>query len=215
MMVEITYQMVLSTLQTAGLLIGILYYILDLQNQREDQKLANARQELMLKSQEQDLETRQAQLYMSLLDGWNTKDFSEQRYEVYRMEFKDYDDFRNKYNSINNPGVFASWNTFGRKILGLAELKRKGLIDIDFLDGMMISDVLNWWRRFGPLEKEALERGTSNWWSHFPFIMEVVEYHRSRYPKFYDENGNRKVPVGQSWIKPEEIMRLRAKIESR
>ena len=33
-MVEITYQMVLSTLQTAGILVGISYYILTLRNQR-------------------------------------------------------------------------------------------------------------------------------------------------------------------------------------
>ena len=32
-MVEITYQMVLSTLQTAGLLVGIIYYITTLRNQ--------------------------------------------------------------------------------------------------------------------------------------------------------------------------------------
>ena len=34
-MVEITYQMVLSTLQTAGLLVGISYYILTQRNQQK------------------------------------------------------------------------------------------------------------------------------------------------------------------------------------
>jgi len=166
-------------------------------------------------TREIELGTRKAQLYMSLLDRWNTKEFSEQRYQAYRMEFTDLDDFTEKYSANNNPEVFASWNVFGRKILGLAELKRKGLIDIGFLDGMMFSDILNWWHRFGGLEKETWERGDENWWSHFPFIMEVVEYHRKLYPIDYDENGNRTARRGWTWVRPEEMMQLRARIISK
>jgi len=181
------------------------YYISTLRN-------ASRMRELTLKAQEQALETRQAQLYMSLLDRWNTKEFSKQRYDSYRMEWTDLDDFREKYNWSNNPDIFASWNTFGRSILGLAELRRKGLIDIDFLDGMMLTDVRNWWRRFGPLEKEAWERESSNWWSHFPFIKEVVEHDRKLRPNLYDENGNCRVRPDQTWVRPEEMMKLRREI---
>jgi hypothetical protein len=164
------------------------------------------------KTREMELETRQAQLYMSLLDRWNTKEFSEQRYQAYRMQFTDLEDFDEKYNPSNNPESFASWNTFGRSIGGLAELKKKGLIDIAFLDGMMMSDVMNWWIRFGALEKEAWEKGSPNWWSHFPFIMEVVEYSRTQFPQSFDENGASKVAQsrGRKWVNPEEMMKLRA-----
>jgi len=163
-------------------------------------------------TRETELETRQAQLYMSLLDRWNTKEFSEQRYEVYRMEWTDLDDFREKYNARSNPDIFASWNTFGRSILGLAELHRKGLIDIDFLDGMMLADIVHWWAKFSGLEKERWERGRPAWESHFPLIMEAVELDRKRYPYRYDDNGNFIVRPDQTWVPPEEIMQLRREL---
>jgi hypothetical protein len=56
-MVDLTYQMVLSTLQTAGLLVGIFYYIMALRNQQ--------------KSQDITIETRQAQLFMQMQDRFN------------------------------------------------------------------------------------------------------------------------------------------------
>ena len=55
-MVDLTYQMALNTLQTTGLLLGTLYYVMDLRNQREDQRLA-------LWNQEQTLKTRKITLY--------------------------------------------------------------------------------------------------------------------------------------------------------
>jgi hypothetical protein len=197
-MIEITYQMVLSTIQTIGILVGIIYYIFNMRNSQRNQQMQ--------------LETRQAQLYMALLDRWNTKEFSKQRYDSYRMEWTDLDDFREKYNRSNNSDIFASFNTFGRSILGLAELKRKGLIDISFLDGMMLTDILNWWAHFGSLEKEAWERRSPNWWSVVPFIMEVIEYDRKNRPEGYDENGIYKYLRGKPWVQPEEMMQLRQKL---
>ena len=54
-MVEVTYQMVLSTLQTTGILVGIFYYIMTLNNTRKSQRLT--------------LESRQAQLFMQMLNA--------------------------------------------------------------------------------------------------------------------------------------------------
>ena len=55
-MVEITYQVVLSTLQTVGLLVGIIYYLTIMRNQQ--------------KSQQQAVETRQAQMFLQMLNRW-------------------------------------------------------------------------------------------------------------------------------------------------
>jgi len=54
-MVEVTYRMVLSTLQTTGILVGIFYYIMTLNNTRKSQRLT--------------LESRQAQLFMQMLNA--------------------------------------------------------------------------------------------------------------------------------------------------
>ena len=51
-MVEITYQMVLSTLQTVSLMIGVIYYIFIMRNSQRTQQMQ--------------LETRQVQLFMQM-----------------------------------------------------------------------------------------------------------------------------------------------------
>ena len=66
-MVEITYQMVLSTLQTASILVGIAYYVMNLNYTRRNQ-------ELTLKAQEQALETRQAQIFRNTIDKAYSKE---------------------------------------------------------------------------------------------------------------------------------------------
>jgi hypothetical protein len=159
-----------------------------------------------------ELETRRAQLYMSLTDHWNTKEFSKIRYDSYSMDWTDYDDFHKKYNSSNNADIYASWNTFGRSILGLADLKRKGLIDLNFLDGMMLTDTMNWWAYFGSMEKEMWEIGRPGRPDSLPFIMEVIEYYKKNRPFFFDENGNYKSRASKPWVKPEEMRPLMEKL---
>ena len=63
-MVEITYQMILSTIQTASLVVGIIYYITIMRNQQRTR-------ELTLKAQEHATETRQTQIFMRLYEQLN------------------------------------------------------------------------------------------------------------------------------------------------
>ncbi len=160
-----------------------------------------------------ELETRRAQLYMSLIDNWNTKEFSKMRYDSYNMDWTDLDDFSKKYNVSNNVDVFASYNVFGRAILGLAELWKKGLIDLAFLDGMMTADTLRWWGHFGSLEKERWRRGLPGWENVVPFVMEVIDYHRKNSPWDWNEDGTwRRTTSSKPWVKPEEMRPLMEKL---
>jgi len=89
-MVEITYQMVLSTLQTLGILVGIFYYVMTLRNQRKNQEISLRKQELTLKAQEQALETRQAQLFMNIYDRrLNNPHFDEVNHRIQGLRWKD------------------------------------------------------------------------------------------------------------------------------
>jgi len=74
-MVEITLPIVLQILQTAGILVGIIYYITIMRNQQKTRELSLRAQELTLKAQEQAQETRQAQLFMQLNDRWRDMDW--------------------------------------------------------------------------------------------------------------------------------------------
>jgi hypothetical protein len=81
-MVEITYQMVLSTLQTIALIVGIAYYLIIMRNSQRNQEISLKNQELTLqsqeltrKAQEHATETRQAQLFMQLNSRWREIDW--------------------------------------------------------------------------------------------------------------------------------------------
>ncbi len=54
-MVEITYQMVLSTLQTAGILVGIIYYITIMRTSQ--------------RNQQHQMETRKLQMFMDVYNS--------------------------------------------------------------------------------------------------------------------------------------------------
>jgi predicted acyl esterase len=53
------------------------------------------------KTQQLQLETRQAELYMKLWEKWNTKEFSEMRFDAWNMKHKGHDDFWEQYNPVN------------------------------------------------------------------------------------------------------------------
>jgi hypothetical protein len=105
----------------------------------------------------------------------------------------------------------------------LATLKRKNLIEIDFLDGMMINDIYNWWYMFGQVVYESIEKGTQLFGGYVPFIKEVIDNDRIRRPWMYDKDSRRPWmydkdsgepvdPIQQyPWVKPEDVIEFRKK----
>ena len=161
--------------------------------------------------------TRTAELYLRLWERWNTAEFTQQRYECYRMEWINSNDFDMKYNVRENPEVFTSWNTFGRNISGLAELENKNLIDIEFLDLPMLPDIVGWWSRYGEMLLRRWEGGRYTWHSHFPFLEEVVGVDRVKRPWMYDSvTGEYLNPHSeQRWVNPKKMTQIRARIEAK
>ena len=176
-----------------GIIASILYYTSVLSNQNK---------------------TRKAQLYLNLWSRWNTREFANDRYASYRMEWTNWEDFTDKYNPWNDWEAMASWNSFGRSINGIAELLKKGLIDIEFLDGEMRQDISVFWLKFGRLELENWERGNPAWPSHFPLIKEVIDYRRKNEPWLVDDDGDPAIKLNPSyvWVRPERIMEIRKKL---
>ena len=65
-MVEITYQMVLSTLQTIALIVGIAYYLIIMRNSQRTRELTLQSQELTRKAQEQAMRARASRFVMKI-----------------------------------------------------------------------------------------------------------------------------------------------------
>jgi hypothetical protein len=102
-MVEITYQMVLSTIQTASLVVGIIYYITIMRNQQRNQELA-------LKAQQEAEKARQNELVFQKVQNLNLE-YARTFNEVMLMrDWKTAEEWEEKYGRENNLDAFSKWN---------------------------------------------------------------------------------------------------------
>ena len=155
-MVELTYQMVLSTLQTVGLLVGIFYYIITLRNTQKTQQLQ--------------LETRKSQHYLQMLQTVSTEEFIKRTMTVHQLEFKDYEDylaFSNNYDS-DMKWQYEAYMTW---LNGFGLMLKEGLIDteviLSFGQGIQYIRV---WEKWKPIILKNRER------SNLPQLLEGIEF---------------------------------------
>ena len=166
-MVEITYQMMLSTLQTVGLLVGIFYYIMTLRNTRRNQELT--------------LENRQAQVMMQL---FSTYDNQIQEYDVIvqNIEYDDFDDFWEKYGRDTNPDF---WNKYVR-VLGWLEnlgvLVKAGLLDMHLIALTYAGSTRKVWEIVEPTLADLRDK------FDYPRWMSETEYLCKELIKYMDEH---------------------------
>jgi hypothetical protein len=163
-MVEITLPIVLQILQTAGILVGIFYYIMTLRN-------AEKARDLTLKSQEHATETRQAQLFMQLYDKYSDPEFVKHQHAISKWEWTDYEDFLERYGNAKNPDVYIHFSQQARFFEGVGVLVKRKFIDPAVVDDLMSGNVLDFWEKFGEsFIKELQER------NNYPQFYEHVEY---------------------------------------
>jgi hypothetical protein len=127
MMVELTYQMLLSTLQTVGLLVGISYYLLTLRNQNR---------------------ARQATLFMQLYNRFTDPNFCDRAQTAWAYEWDGLDEFRSEYRSDQE--LRMSFNLIMNLFEGFGVLLKKGLIDGDLLYEQIPTNAYVMWDKFEP-----------------------------------------------------------------
>ena len=131
-MAEITYQMMLSTLQTLGILVGIFYYIMTLRNNQKNRKM-----EMLQRIYESRYDAESMIAYFQL---WN-------------REWDDFDDYREKYSSFSNPEEFALFVSQEAMLDGLGILVQNGMVDLDSVYSMMGRRVITFWVKFETIIK--------------------------------------------------------------
>jgi hypothetical protein len=170
-MVEITLPIVLQILQTAGILVGIAYYLVIMRNSQKTRTLALNAQELSRKAQEQGVETRQSQLFMQIYLRGQEPSFQKRHLEIINQwEWKNYDDFNEKYGLSKSSEDYSSFMTIGSYYEGLGVLVRRKLIDPHFVDDMMSGYIIRFWEKIESLTMEMRER------LNYPQVWEQIEY---------------------------------------
>jgi hypothetical protein len=113
-----------AVVAAAGVLVGVVYYILDMRNQAR---------------------TRQTDLVMRLYSTYGSKDFQEAWATVRELDFKDYNDFVKKY------GWSAAMSEVCLFFEGVGVLLHKKLVDISMLDDLFTGPVKMTWEKMKPM----------------------------------------------------------------
>ena len=166
-MVEITYQMVLSTLQTAGLLVGIVYYIMVLRNQQKSQKHAE--------------DTRQAQLFMNIYNELLTE--SEIMYLLMDMEYDDFEDFERKYGRDNNPEANNMITKHMLLVEGVGVLVREGYVSVRLVALLTSGLVRIGWEKLRDYVYEMRKRSFPRWSSEYEYLYNTLMEYAEKHPE--------------------------------
>ena len=173
-MVEFTYQMVLSTLQTIALIVGIAYYLIIMRNSQRNQELAR-------NAHVHATETRQLDIYMRYQMLGTNPDFWYHIFEVAALEWETFDDFALRYSHTENPeqaakrfAVFEFWQ-------GLGYILSRGVIDSETAFDMFGNAVIGNWTRFQPIIQGFREHdGRPETWRWFEYFADEMKKVRER-----------------------------------
>jgi hypothetical protein len=136
-MVDITE--ISAVVAAAGVLVGVVYYILDMRNQAR---------------------TRQTDLIMRLYSTIVTKEFVENDVSIFRQDVDDFEGFMSKYGSflkfMESPD-YAPYMMDHEFFEGVGILLHKKLIDIELVDDLFSSPIIMIWEKTLPITRALRE----------------------------------------------------------
>jgi hypothetical protein len=121
-------QTVSIVLASAGVIAGLVYYVLDLQHQKK---------------------VRQSDLVLTLYATFGSNEFQERWTEFIKGDYKDYADFVKKYNIRSNPAPESAW-----LFEALGVLLKKKLIDISTIDDLFTGPSKWFWEKLKPIAED-------------------------------------------------------------
>jgi hypothetical protein len=133
-MVEVDISIIFAGLSIAA---SIIYYASIIRN-------AN-------KTQQMQLETRQAQLFMETYRDFKRKEVQGDFMYALNVEWEDYEDYKRKYLSPENIEKGLRIGNFGSICEGLGVLVYRKLIDINMVDELIRGYIISYWEKMHPI----------------------------------------------------------------
>jgi hypothetical protein len=163
-MVEITYQMILSTLQTIALIVGIAYYLFIMRNSQRNQQMQ--------------LETRQTQLFTQF-----NEDFREigpaweeimgyfgLQGESSGWGWEDYDDFTRKYGLDHSPEEWQKFTSIAGMFERMGILAKEGVVNLGMIYDNWGPAPIRFWDKFEKIidrQRTELEHPPKGMWLEY------------------------------------------------
>ena len=158
-----------TTLQTVGILLTALtvstaaiYYTMTLRYTK--------------RSQELQLETRQAQLFMQIYNRQYTIEQRRSLHIVSTIEIDNLEDFYEKYGPDTNPDAYFRLQSLGAYFEGVGVLVKRNLVDPTMVDDLMSGRIIDFWDALGDFIRELRERtGDYEAWEHVEYLYNVIK----------------------------------------
>jgi hypothetical protein len=150
-------QTVSIAVASTGVLLAAIYYIIQIRHQTK---------------------LRQTDIIMKLYSTFNSREHTEARLTALWLEYKDYKDFVEKYDSpTSNRSMMASLVISINYFNEVGMLLHKGFIDIESLHDLFGYRVTSFWKRLKPLIEEwrKEEPQTAKWFEYVYNEMEKRE----------------------------------------
>ena len=172
-MVELTYQMVLSTLQTAGLLVGIAYYVLSLNYTKKNQ-------EISLRNQEEALKTRNATLANQILGPMLSTEGTDKMILLQRTQISSYEEWQEL---CTNTEYLNAMNFLCTIYENIGVNLRERTIDIEFVAQLNPYFQLRFWRQYKPIILEHRKKVYPGYFRNMEYFMELLEKYCEEHPE--------------------------------
>jgi hypothetical protein len=182
-MVEVTIPIVLQVIQTVGILVGIIYYITIMRSNQKTQQLQ--------------LDTRKAQLYMQLFMRITSEEFIKKSLDLLKFEYENVNEFMDKYISGPDSTTHAKLFSMFWHIDGLGYMMANDLIDPEMVYNFGGGFAQVWhWKKWEPVIRRMRElRGE-------PEFMRWFEYTANEMMRIRQEKGLSPTPSHISAYKP-------------
>jgi hypothetical protein len=168
MMVDVTYQMMLSTLQTAGILVGIAYYIITLNYTR--------------KNQEQTLSTRKLTFFHNSFGAFvgsssglkSTRIIDDSRVSSYEEHAE---------LSRNNLEYYEAWYRLFTSLDFWGLYLKRGVVDIDMFAEFNPWWYVRFWNRYKPAVYGARERMGTSYMRNMEYVLDSIVKYVEEHPE--------------------------------
>jgi hypothetical protein len=161
-----------------GVIAGFSYYVLTVRNNQKNQ-------ELMLKAQQQTLETRKIGLTDSIIARSITLDFLRCVLELLGYEWNDYEDFEKKYGSESNVEASAKrymvWNSYN----SMGMMLRKGMVEAEDIFDAGSPSVFLWIKYKDVIEENRRRYNGTDYLMDFEYLSnEMLKLKQIKDPSF-------------------------------
>ena len=151
-----------------GVFVAAVFYVLNLRISQRNMKHT--------------LETRQAQLYAQIYEGFKSKEMQDADFELMHLELKTAADW---HRLLEDKAKYSAWNMWSCFYEGIGVMVRQNLIDIKWVAELFSGPLIWFWERYEPIVmsmRDEMNYARAN--SELEYLYDRVLKYAKEHPEF-------------------------------